>query len=158
MRVSYFPPNDKTFDLLFARRKTVKGGDLNSIEYFKSPIYYQRGSGLFNILSSIGRVAYPFFRRYILPAAGELVSDVAQDYGTGMGFKSALKSHAKNRLTKVAKRILGGKGKKTSKVRGRRSSKKKSKTGKKNIKSGRKIGKKGRTKKPPKFGSIDIFS
>ena len=61
MRRALVTPSKDEFLHLFGDGHILKrGGALNDITTFQSPVLYQKGAGLFSILKGIGKRAIPF--------------------------------------------------------------------------------------------------
>ena len=103
MRVAYIAPGVKEFDTIL--KKPVRGG---SIQTFNSPIYYQRGGGIFSFLGNMVRRSLPILRRIFLPAAADFGRDVAYDYSSGMSPKAAVRKRAPELMGKMVSRVTGG--------------------------------------------------
>lgn len=108
MRTSYLIPTSKEFDILFQDRTRIVGGSLSDIQTFKSPIYYQRGSGIFSVLGSIARRSLPFLRKYILPAAGELIYGLSNDVSERKNIKDSIKRRSMEAIKKIGTRVYKG--------------------------------------------------
>ena len=101
MRVVYVQPSYKHYELLFAKLEKIRGGSLHDIEYFKSPIVYQRGSGFFSSLAGVVRRVLPFLRGTVLPAAADMARNIAHDYSER---KKAVVGGKRKKAVKVTKR------------------------------------------------------
>ena len=113
MRVAYVTPSYKDYELLFAKREKIRGGSLHDIDYFKSPIIYQRGSGFFSTLAGLVRRTMPFLRGTVLPAAADMARNIAHDYSERRDMSESTKKHGIETLRNVVKKaIVGGKRKK----------------------------------------------
>merc|ERR1712212_581668 len=92
---------------IFRRRKMVSQGD----------------GFLANVLSKYGPKIFPFLKRYILPAAKQMGSDVLSDMSSGRStLKKSLKKRGLQSLGNVTRKVMTGEG------RGRRAGMKSSTT------------------------------
>ena len=118
MRVQYTYPTAEDFLRLFSEgRHTIKtydhrGGGVGDIHTFESPLYYQRGSGIFSVIASLAKQTIPFLRNLFLPSVTDFANTVAQDYSKGTDFKTAFKNRGMESLGKLVNRRGGGRGKK----------------------------------------------
>ena len=128
MRVVYVQPSYKHYELLFAKREKIRGGSLQDIDSFKSPIIYQRGSGFFSTLAGLVRRVLPFLRGTVLPAAADMARNIAHEYSEGKNVGESTKKHGIETLKNVVKKTnIDGKRRKT-KI-GKTSEKRQMKTG-----------------------------
>merc|ERR1712212_307768 len=80
---------------IFRRRKMVSQGD----------------GFLANVLSKHGPMIFPFLKRYILPAAKQMGSDVLSDMSSGRStFKKSLKKRGLQSLGNVTRKVMAGEG------------------------------------------------
>lgn len=121
MRAPLIIPTENEFLVLFQHPQILKkGGALSDIETFKSPIFYQRGSGIFSLLKGIGRRVLPFIIKNVMPEAVDLGRGIFQDVGSGKkNFRESLKHRGLAAVKGVARRATGGRVKKKKK-RGKR--------------------------------------
>lgn len=61
----------------------TKGGRLVDTKIFESPVYFQKGSGLFSVLSEIAGKALPFITRHVTRSVLEMASHVLGDVNEG---------------------------------------------------------------------------
>jgi hypothetical protein len=108
MRVTYVEPSVEEFSRLFDSNIIRHGGGLADIATFNSPVYYQRGSGFFSILSSIAKRSIPFLKRVLLPSVADMSANIVKDYGKGIPLKKALRNRGIESLKRVGKKIMKG--------------------------------------------------
>lgn len=122
MRSRYIPPSASQFAYLFSsngENKKIRGGSLDNIKTFQSPVYYQKGSGFISVLSNIFRRSVPFLKSIFLPSLADYGRDVANDYSRGVPLKKAAKSNALDAVKKLGSRIING-GRKKRKRKNKR--------------------------------------
>lgn len=116
MRVAYNHPSVSDFEVLFSNGDFHNnGGSLSNIKTYNSPVYIQRGSGIFSVLGNIVRNSIPFIRRLILPAMGDFSKNVIDDYANGAPLRQSMKKRGISTLKRVGRNIMSG-GKRKSKV------------------------------------------
>jgi hypothetical protein len=112
--VQYQYPSSEDFLRLFSdghnnvKTYDYRGGGIGDIRTFESPLYYQRGSGIFSVIASIARRTIPFLRNLFLPTVSDFANTVAQDYSKGTDFKTALKNRGMESIGKLMNRRQGG--------------------------------------------------
>ena len=109
-RVTHTLPTENDFLMLFANPVLLKtGGGLNDINSFKSPIYYQKGSGLLSWIKGIAKKNIPFALKYVMPEAlafgQSVLNDLERDNGS---LKTTLKRRGLQSLTNVGRRVAKG--------------------------------------------------
>lgn len=120
MRTSLIIPSKEEFLSLFEDPHILKrGGSLSGISTFQSPIVYQKGAGLFSLLKGIGKRAFPFIMKNIVPEAMNMGTRVIDDVTRGRKIKDALRQHGIQALKGVARRatMRGGRIKKRKAVK-----------------------------------------
>lgn len=120
MRTSYIYPSTAHFDLLFDNNDFVsRAGALHEIQVYKPP-YYNRGAGLFSVLSNIVRGSIPFLKSIILPEFGSFTKNVTSDVSNGIPLKESVKDNMGKSIRNIGRRVVnrgGGKRKKKNKTR-----------------------------------------
>merc|ERR1712212_452721 len=96
----------------------------HDINIFRRRKRVSQGNGfLANVLSKYGPKMFPFLKRYILPAAKQMGSDVLSDMSSGRStLKKSLKKRGLQSLGNVTRKVMTGEG------RGRRAGMKSSTT------------------------------
>ena len=103
---------------------TSAGHGLHDINIFRRRKRVSQGDGfLGNVLSKYGPKIFPFLKKYILPAAKQMGSDVLSDMSSGRStLKKSLKKRGLQSLGNVTRKVMTGEG------RGRRAGMKSSTT------------------------------
>ena len=103
-------PSTQEYLALFVQPRILKrGGGQSDISTFQSPIFYQKGAGLFSFLKGIGRRAIPFILKNVVPEAIDLGKAVLDDVASGnVKLKDSLKTRGVKALKGVARRTAGG--------------------------------------------------
>ena len=106
-RIIFQPLSEKDFSLLFSQEnygsiKNLVGG--RNLDIFQTKKPYLRGSGLLDILGSLGKLALPIIKKYILPSALNFASEVGHDIIDGRNVKSALKHRGLSNLKSVVEK------------------------------------------------------
>jgi len=124
MRTPFIPPEADHYMILFQEPRLLsRGGGLDDIQTFKSPVIYQRGAGILSILGGIARKAIPFIVRNVLPPALNMGSRVLDDVSSGKKkIRESLREHGLAALSDVGNRVMRGGQRKTK----RKKTKKKS--------------------------------
>ena len=109
-RFQYAPPTVRDFQLLFGGQSLArKGGALSDINVYRPESFYKRGGGILSILGGIGRTVLPFLRKFLLPVAGTMVSQVADDVSSGRSkLKGSLKTRGIDALKNLGSRVMAG--------------------------------------------------
>lgn len=117
MRGSLIIPSQSEFLVLFQGPRTLKrGGALSDISTYQSPVFYQRGSGIFSLLRGIGRRVLPFLVKNVLPEALDMGRGVVADISSGKAnMRQSLKARGITAAKGVARRVAGGRVKRKKK-------------------------------------------
>jgi hypothetical protein len=107
MRVIYIAPRTEDFSVLFTK-PAYRGGGSDEIQAFNSPVFYQRGSGLFSVIGSLLRRSIPFLRSVFLPTVADVGRNIAKKYSEGMSFREAAKQEAMTGAKDLGARVLKG--------------------------------------------------
>ena len=91
---------------------TSAGHGLHDINIFRRRKRVSQGDGfLANVLSKYGPKIFPFLKRYILPAAKQMGSDVLSDMSSGRStLKKSLKKRGLQSLGNVTRKVMTGEG------------------------------------------------
>ena len=114
MRITFIPPSEHEFKLLFASPPLHKGGGIDDISIFqpkKSFITHKsrRGGGIF---SFIAKRVLPFIFKAAKPAAKTFVGSVVQDVIEGKTpIKKSLKRHGVKALKDTGLKLISRSGK-----------------------------------------------
>jgi hypothetical protein len=117
MRVGYVYPTPDEFLILFSKADKIRGGNLSDIQTFQSPVYFQRGSGIFSVISGLVRRTLPFLRRVILPAVANMGRDMALDFAEKRDMKKSVKERGIIAVKRIGEKIIRGGVKKRRKNR-----------------------------------------
>ena len=114
MRISFIPPSEHEFKVLFSSTPLHKGSGLDDISIFQPKRLHQsvgnrRGAGIF---SFIAKRVLPFIFKAAKPAAKQFVSSVVKDTIKGKkNLKESLKKHGIKALKDTGLNLLSGSGK-----------------------------------------------
>ena len=114
MRISFIPPSEHEFKLLFSSTPLHKGSGLDDISIFQPKRLHhsvgnRRGAGIF---SFIAKRVLPFIFKAAKPAAKQFVSSVVKDTIKGKKpLKESLKKHGIKALKDTGLNLLSGSGK-----------------------------------------------
>ena len=91
---------------------TSAGHGLHDINIFRRRKRVSQGDGfLGNVLSKYGPKIFPFLKKYILPAAKQMGSDVLSDMSSGRStLKKSLKKRGLQSLGNVTRKVMTGEG------------------------------------------------
>ena len=91
---------------------TSAGHGLHDINIFRRRKRVSQGDGfLANVLAKYGPRIFPFLKRYILPAAKQMGSDVLSDMSSGRStLKKSLKKRGLQSLGNVTRKVMTGEG------------------------------------------------
>ena len=123
MRISFIPPSEYEFKVLFSSSPLHKGSGLDDISIFQPKRLHRsvgnrRGAGIF---SFIAKRVLPFIFKAAKPAAKQFVSSVVKDTIKGKKpLKQSLKKHGIKALKDTGLNLLSGSGKIMKKRRKRR--------------------------------------
>ena len=123
MRISFIPPSEYEFKVLFSSAPLHKGSGLDDINIFQPKRFYhtpwnRRGGGIF---SFIAKRVLPFIFRVAKPSAKEFVSSVVKDTIKGKRpIKQSIKKHGIKALKDTGLKLLSGSGKITKRRKKRR--------------------------------------
>ena len=123
MRISFIPPSEYKFKVLFSSSPLHKGSGLDDINIFQPKRIHhsvgnRRGGGIF---SFIGKRVLPFIFKAAKPAAKQFVSSVVKDTINGKKpLKQSLKKHGIKALKDTGLNLLSGSGKIMKKRKKRR--------------------------------------
>ena len=114
MRISFIPPSEYEFKVLFSSSPLHKGSGLDDISIFQPKRLHhsvgnRRGAGIF---SFIAKRVLPFIFKAAKPAAKQFVSSVVKDTIKGKKpLKQSLKKHGIKALKDTGLNLLSGSGK-----------------------------------------------
>ena len=114
MRISFIPPSEHEFKVLFSSTPLHKGSGLDDISIFQPKRLHhsvgnRRGAGIF---SFIAKRELPFIFKAAKPAAKQFVSSVVKDTIKGKKpLKESLKKHGIKALKDTGLNLLSGSGK-----------------------------------------------
>ena len=114
MRISFIPPSEYEFKVLFSSTPLHKGSGLDDISIFQPKRLHhsvgnRRGAGIF---SFIAKRVLPFIFKAAKPAAKQFVSSVVKDTIKGKKpLKESLKKHGIKALKDTGLNLLSGSGK-----------------------------------------------
>ena len=114
MRISFIPPSEHEFKVLFSSTPLHKGSGLDDISIFQPKRLHhsvgnRRGGGIF---SFIAKRVLPFIFKAAKPAAKQFVSSVVKDTIKGKKpLKESLKKHGIKALKDTGLNLLSGSGK-----------------------------------------------
>ena len=114
MRISFIPPSEYEFKVLFSTAPLHKGSGLDDISIFQPKRLHhsvgnRRGGGIF---SFIAKRILPFIFKAAKPAAKQFVSSVVKDTIKGKRpIKQSLKKHGIKALKDKGLTLLSGSGK-----------------------------------------------
>ena len=114
MRISFIPPSEHEFKVLFSSTPLHKGSGLDDISIFQPKRLHhsvgnRRGGGIF---SFIAKRVLPFIFKAAKPAAKQFVSSVVKDTINGKKpLKESLKKHGIKALKDTGLTLLSGSGK-----------------------------------------------
>ena len=114
MRISFIPPSEHEFKVLFSSTPLHKGSGLDDISIFQPKRLHhsvgnRRGAGIF---SFIAKRVLPFIFKAAKPAAKQFVSSVVKDTIKGKKpLKESLKKHGIKALKDTGLNLLSGSGK-----------------------------------------------
>ena len=114
MRISFIPPSEYEFKVLFSSAPLHKGSGLDDISIFQPKRLHhsvgnRRGAGIF---SFIAKRVLPFIFKAAKPAAKQFVSSVVKDTIKGKKtLKQPLKKHGMKALKDTGLNLLSGSGK-----------------------------------------------
>ena len=114
MRISFIPPSEHEFKILFSSTPLQKGGGLDDINIFQPKTFSRlsgsrRGGGIF---SFIARKVLPFIFKAAKPAAKTFVSSVVKDtIKSKKPLKELVKKHGVRALKETGLNMLSGAGK-----------------------------------------------
>ena len=120
MRISFIPPSEYEFKVLFSSTPLHKGSGLDDISIFQPKRLHhsvgnRRGAG---ISSFIAKRVLPFIFKAAKPAAKQFVSSVVKDTIKGKKpLKESLKKHGIKALKDAGLNLLSGSGKIMKKTR-----------------------------------------
>ena len=123
MRISFIPPSEYEFKVLFSSSPLHKGSGLDDISIFQPKRLHRsvgnrRGAGIF---SFIAKRVLPFIFKAAKPAAKQFVSSVVKDTIKGKKpLKQSLKKHGIKALKDTGLNLLSGSGEIMKKRRKRR--------------------------------------
>ena len=123
MRISFIPPSEYEFKVLFSPSPLHKGSGLDNISTFQPKRLHRsvgnrRGGGIF---SFIAKRVLPFISKAAKPAAKQFVSSVVKDTINGKKpLKQYLKKHGIKALKDTGLNLLSGSGKIMKKRKKRR--------------------------------------
>ena len=123
MRISFIPPSEYEFKVLFPSSPLHKGSGLDDINIFQPKRFYHtpgngRGGGIF---SFIAKRVLPFIFIAAKPSAKEFVSSVVKDTIKGKRpIKQSIKKHGIKALKDTGLKLLSGSGKITKKKKRRK--------------------------------------
>ena len=91
---------------------TSAGHGLHDINIFRRRKRVSQGDGfLANVLAKVGPRIFPFLKRYILPAAKQMGSDVLSDMSSGRStLRKSLKKRGLQSLGNVTRKVMTGEG------------------------------------------------
>ena len=114
MRISFIPPSEYEFKILFSTSPLHKESGLDDISIFQPKRLHhsvgnRRGGGIF---SFIAKRVLPFIFKAAKPAAKQFVSSVVKDTIKGKRpIKQSLKKHGIKALKDTGLKLLSGSGK-----------------------------------------------
>ena len=114
MRISFIPPSEHEFKVLFSSTPLHKGSGLDDISIFQPKRLHhsvgnRRGAGIF---SFIAKRVLPFIFKAAKPAAKQFVTSVVKDTIKGKKpLKESLKKHGIKALKDTGLNLLSGSGK-----------------------------------------------
>ena len=114
MRISFIPPTEHEFNILFSHKPLHKGGGLSDINFFQPrqpsiPRKTRKGGGIFSFIT---KRVLPFIFRAAKPSAKEFVSSVVNDTIIGKRpIKQSIKKHGIKALKDTGLKLLSGSGK-----------------------------------------------
>ena len=114
MRISFIPPSEHEFKVLFSSTPLHKGSGLDDISIFQPKRLHhsvgnRRGGGIFLF---IAKRVLPFIFKAAKPAAKQFVSSVVKDTIKGKkSLKESLKKHGIKALKDTGLNLLSGSGK-----------------------------------------------
>ena len=99
---------------------TSAGHGLHDINIFRRRKRVSQGDGfLANVLAKYGPRIFPFLKRYILPAAKQMGSDVLSDMSSGRStLRKSLKKRGLQSLGNVTRKVMTGEGARRRRRRG----------------------------------------
>ena len=99
---------------------TSAGHGLHDINIFRRRKRVSQGDGfLANVLAKVGPRIFPFLKRYILPAAKQMGSDVLSDMSSGRStLRKSLKKRGLQSLGNVTRKVMTGEGARRRRRRG----------------------------------------
>ena len=99
---------------------TSAGHGLHDINIFRRRKRVSQGDGfLANVLAKVGPRIFPFLKRYILPAAKQMGSDVLSDMSSGRStLRKSLKKRGLQSLGNVTRKVMTGEGTRSRRRRG----------------------------------------
>ena len=114
MRISFIPPSEYEFKVLFSSSPLHKGSGLDDINIFQPERSYhtpgnRRGGGIFSFAA---KIVLPFIFRAAKPSAKEFFSSVVEDTIKGKRpIKQSIKKHGIKALKDTGLKLLSGSGK-----------------------------------------------
>ena len=123
MRISFIPPSEDEFKLLFTSTPLHKGGGIDDISIFqpKQTFLMQRSRRGGGILSFLTRRVLPFIFKAAKPSAKTFVSSVVKDVMEGKTpIKKSIKRHGIKALKDTGLKLISGSGRIQKKKRGKK--------------------------------------
>ena len=123
MRITFIPPSEDDFKLLFTSTPLHKGGGIDDISIFqpKQTFLMQRSRRGGGILSFLTKRVLPFIFKAAKPSAKTFVSSVVKDVMEGKTpIKKSIKRHGIKALKDTGLKLISGSGKIQKKRRKRK--------------------------------------
>ena len=115
MRITFMPPSEHEFKMLFLSTPLRKGGGIQDISVFQ-PKYSslsrksRKGGGIFSFLT---KRVLPFIFKAAKPSAKTFISSVVDDVTTGKRpIKQSIKKHGIKALKDTGIKLISGSGRK----------------------------------------------